>query len=404
MAEPETQPKPVEIFFSYAHKDEGLRDQLEKHLSVLKRQGVVSGWHDRQIRAGGDWAREVSLHLETARVILLLVSPDFVASDYCYGVEMRRALERHAGGEAVVVPVILRPVDWQGAEFGGLQALPRDAKPVTLWRSRDEAFLSVAEGIRAAVAGSGTPTPGDSSSDAAVPAGRPCERPGIQRPARGDEDDPPAAGREEANAACGRVENVVSPGDPVGWLDPAAKIGPYLPLRLISNGAMSKVFLARNARAAENVVIKVYDVTGVPRRRVTAFLSGVRDATLVSHPAIVALRDAGWCGDHSSYVVRDFVYGVESLAMAKWSRRFSPEEACGLVAEVCDGLDLAHAKGVFHNDLSPSYILVDAAARPHVIGLGEDVDRLDRSSLIGTKLYAAPERYSRFIRRGRAPA
>ncbi len=142
---------PTEVFYSYSHKDEDLHDELEKHLSILRRQGVITGWHDRKITAGTEWAGEIEEHLNTAKVILLLISADFLASDYCYDLEMRRAMERHENGEAQVIPVILRKVDWRGAPFGKLQALPTDAKPVTSWSNRDEAFTSIAEGIRKAI-------------------------------------------------------------------------------------------------------------------------------------------------------------------------------------------------------------------------------------------------------------
>jgi hypothetical protein len=135
---------PIEVFYSYAHEDEKLRDELEKHLTILKRQGVITGWHDRKITAGQKWAGEIDQHLNTARVILLLISADFLASDYCYEVEMTRALERDDRNEARVIPVILRKVDWQGAPFGKLEALPTDAKPITSWSNLDEAFNDVA--------------------------------------------------------------------------------------------------------------------------------------------------------------------------------------------------------------------------------------------------------------------
>jgi hypothetical protein len=144
-------PAPASLFYSYSHKDEALRDELETHLSLLRRQGVISGWHDRRIGAGSEWAGQIAHQLEAADVILLLVSADFLASDYCYDVEMKRALERHGAGTARVIPVILRPCDWQSAPLGRLQALPRDAKPVTSWKDRDEAFTDVARGIRNAV-------------------------------------------------------------------------------------------------------------------------------------------------------------------------------------------------------------------------------------------------------------
>src|ERR1700686_211738 len=108
-------PTPVEVFYSYAHEDEALRAELEKHLSLLRRQGVISDWHDRHIAPGTDWAQAIDEHLERASVILLLVSADFLASDYCYGIEMQRALQRHQAHEAAVIPILLRPVDCYGA-------------------------------------------------------------------------------------------------------------------------------------------------------------------------------------------------------------------------------------------------------------------------------------------------
>ncbi len=139
---------PVEIFCSYAHEDETWLRKLETHLSPLKRQGSISLWHDRLIAPGTDWASPIDAHLETASVILLLVSADFFASDYCYGVEMQRALEREAAGEARVIPLLVRPVDWTGAPFAYLQALPTDAKAIASWPNKDTALADVAAGVR----------------------------------------------------------------------------------------------------------------------------------------------------------------------------------------------------------------------------------------------------------------
>jgi tetratricopeptide (TPR) repeat protein len=144
---------PVKIFFCYAHEDEALLNQLKRHLIPLQRQGLIDVWYDRDINAGTEWEQEIKEHLNTAQIILLLVSPDFMASDYCYGVEMRRALERHEQKEARVIPVILRPVYWQIPTLHKLQALPSDAKPVvsSSWHYQDEAFFNVTEGIRVVV-------------------------------------------------------------------------------------------------------------------------------------------------------------------------------------------------------------------------------------------------------------
>lgn len=144
-------PKAIEIFYSYAHEDEWLRQELDKHLSSLKRQGLISVWHDRDIDAGTDWEHEVISHLNTAHLILLLISPDFIASEYCYGVEMARAIKRHEAGNACVIPLILRPTDWQGTPFGTLTCLPDPAIAVTSWPNRDEAFVNIIEGIRKAL-------------------------------------------------------------------------------------------------------------------------------------------------------------------------------------------------------------------------------------------------------------
>src|SRR6266567_4988533 len=139
---------PVEVFYSYAHKDASWRNELEKHLSLLHRQGLITAWHDRHILPGTDWAQAIDEHLERASVILLLISADFLASDYCYGLEMQRALERHQANGARVIPILLRPVDWNKAPFAHLQALPTGAKPITSWSNRDAAFTDVAAGIR----------------------------------------------------------------------------------------------------------------------------------------------------------------------------------------------------------------------------------------------------------------
>lgn len=141
----------IDVFFSYSHKDEDLRNELATHLSILERDGVISGWCDHQISAGEEWADKIDERMNIANVILLLVSADFIASNYCWNVEVKRAMERHEAEEARVIPVILRPVNWKRAPFGKLKALPKDAKPVTSWSNRDEAFLNISQSIEAVV-------------------------------------------------------------------------------------------------------------------------------------------------------------------------------------------------------------------------------------------------------------
>ena len=144
-------PRTIKVFFSYSHRDERLRDEMELHLSTLKRSRLISAWHDRKLSPGDSFNREIDAQLATADLILLLISANFLSSEYCYTKEMQRALKRHKAGTARVIPIIVRPAVWQDSPIGGLLALPRDGKAVTSWASRDQAWVQVAHAIRRAV-------------------------------------------------------------------------------------------------------------------------------------------------------------------------------------------------------------------------------------------------------------
>lgn len=146
-----TKDRPLSVFFSYSHKDEPLMKELDNHLSTLKRNSAIVEWHDRKISPGEAWEQQIADRLNQAHIILLLISSDFLASDYCYEKEMIRAMERHDRREAIVIPIILRPCIWQGGPFEKLQALPKNAKPVTSWTNQDDAFTNITEGIRETV-------------------------------------------------------------------------------------------------------------------------------------------------------------------------------------------------------------------------------------------------------------
>ncbi len=139
------------VFIALSTKDEEHLEQLENHLSLLRRQGKILPWNFRRIGAGDDWRGEIDNHLDSADIILLLISADFIASEYCWDVEMKRALERHRSGEARIIPIIVRDCDWHNAPFGKFQALPRHGKPVTAWQSWDQAYADIARGIRKVV-------------------------------------------------------------------------------------------------------------------------------------------------------------------------------------------------------------------------------------------------------------
>src|SRR5437763_5483465 len=135
-------PAPIQVFCSYAQQDEKWLRKLETHLSLLKHQGLIATWHNRLVLLGTNWTQDVDSHLHSASIILLLISADFLASDYCYGSEMKRALERESLNEAYVIPILVRPVDWKKAPFAHLKVLPTDAKPITRWSNQDEAYTN----------------------------------------------------------------------------------------------------------------------------------------------------------------------------------------------------------------------------------------------------------------------
>lgn len=139
---------PIDIFVCYAREDEEYRQRLEKHLAIFQKEGLIHIWHDGKISPGEEWEQVIHTQLNTAQIVLFLLSPDFIASEYCYSVEMKKALERHIREEVRVIPIIIRPINWENTPLGKLQVLPKDAKPIALWRNRDAAFLDVEKGIR----------------------------------------------------------------------------------------------------------------------------------------------------------------------------------------------------------------------------------------------------------------
>src|SRR5262249_49254579 len=146
-------PKPFNVFISYSHNDTALRRELDKHLRTLKDAKIINVWTDSDIMPGTEWETQIRANLKSAQIILLLVSSDFLASEFCQSVELAGALERHKANTARVIPIILRPAFWEIAQFGKLQALPHtsDGRPlaVTSWSQRDDAWTNIVQGIYA---------------------------------------------------------------------------------------------------------------------------------------------------------------------------------------------------------------------------------------------------------------
>ena len=139
--------KGIKLFISYSHKDEFYKNEFETHIKLLQRRGLITLWNDRKIIAGEDWKAEINNNLEEADIIVLMISADFINSDYCYDIEMTKAIQKHENKTAVVIPISLRKCNWNEAPFASIHAVPKDAKPVVLWNDRDEAWTSVSEEI-----------------------------------------------------------------------------------------------------------------------------------------------------------------------------------------------------------------------------------------------------------------
>ncbi len=139
---------PVRMFLSYARQDRELVQELKNHLTSLLLSGRLSVWGEREIQPGVDWAQVADARLDTADLVLLLVSADLLGSGYATGSEIMQVLERHRERKVSFIPLILRPVDWGDLPFASLQVVPRNARPVTAWESRDAAWYDVIQAIR----------------------------------------------------------------------------------------------------------------------------------------------------------------------------------------------------------------------------------------------------------------
>lgn len=155
----------IKLFISYSHRDEQYRRELDNHLAGLQRRGIISTWHDRKIQPGQEIDRQISTELKEANVFLLLVSSDFIASEYCSSIELDYAMSQHEKGLARVIPVILRACDWHNESFGRLLAVPTDGKPIVKHETHDEGFLEVVEAIRRVAAQDPTVTGSGGSED-----------------------------------------------------------------------------------------------------------------------------------------------------------------------------------------------------------------------------------------------
>jgi len=134
----------LKVFISYAHEDEFYKKELEKRLiPFLRDSALIESWSDGEILGGEEWDQAIKQEIENSQVILFLVSPDFIASEYIQDVEINKALDRYRKGEVIIIPIILRPTDYSDLEISRFQALPKDGKPISTWKDQDEAWYDV---------------------------------------------------------------------------------------------------------------------------------------------------------------------------------------------------------------------------------------------------------------------
>ena len=367
--------EPTEVFFSYSHKDEQLRDELAKHLSILKRQGIITAWHDREISAGRKWAGEIDAHLNTAHVILLLISPDFLASDYCYDIELTRAMERHAAREARVIPVILREVDWKGAPIGKLQALPKNERPVTSWENRDQAFADVARGIGQAVEELKKQVNG-SLFAGTIPVTRTKDKPLV-------------------------LETIIN--------------NRYKVHRELGNGGFGRTYLASDdQRFGELCVLKEF----VPKsseeykdKKSREFFE--REAKVLfqmNHQQIPSFL-AWFTEKERVFIVQQYINGQTYAQLLKQGQLFSEAEVIQWLRDLLEVLNYIHQRNIIHRDISPDNIMLpNDQSKPMLIDFGlvkqkvtkvwgvktdSSISDLAENYVVGKRGYAAPEQILR---------
>ncbi len=391
----------LDVFISYAHRDESLRAEFEEHLALLMREGEIRPWHDRRISAGDEWRGQIDYRLEAADLILLLISASFIDSDYCFDIETMRALERHATGEARVIPVILRPCDWTIGPFAQLQALPRDGKAVTLWQNRDAAWLDVVRGLRLEIATLG-----------------------------GDRDEPPGRRKEwqprYADAESRRLSRrlktlfrrrkaLTLAGDDMVAVDseilhvrrllrkgpqllPGEFLGDgrYELLETIGQGGFATVWKAWDGDGEQLVALKVlHGHHSEDRGKRERFFRGARKMAELSHPHIVRVLESQCSEDGSYFFVMEHV-GGGNFEQAVLGGELTPEQRLVILLQVGEALELAHDRGVVHRDVKPSNILLDekSAAKLTDFDLVRAPDTTGLTAtraMMGTVQFAAPE-------------
>lgn len=379
----EIEPKEsIKIFYCYAREDQILRDELEKHLTPLKRSGKIVTWCDREILPGTEWESKISQELNTADLILLLVSPDFICSDYCYGNEMKRAYERYKAGEAWVIPIIIRPVLWKDTVISKFQLLPVEGKPVTKWLDRDEAFEHIAQGI-------------DRVVEALL----------VQK-----------ALREQGlrNSEQRRLQTIShlfkEKHQPVQYRSLERRTllhKRYLIQRLIGEGGMGAVYQAKDLKRQGAVcAIKEMSLSlVVPEEQAQAIQNFKTEAKILwglTHPSLPSFT--GFFLENQRYfLVMEFIDGFTLEHLLERNGAPLPEHrVLDWAGQLCDALEYLHNQHppIIFRDMKPSNVMLMPNKHIKLIDFG--IARFFRpmsssrdTQILGTPGYAPPEQYGK---------
>ncbi|WP_437969908.1 SUMF1/EgtB/PvdO family nonheme iron enzyme [Sorangium sp. So ce260] len=391
-------PTPIDVFISYARKDAALLGELVTHLALMHHQGLVRTWHDREIEAGADWGAEILGRLDAARIVLLLVSADFLASPSCWDREMARAMARHTAGAAHVVPILLRACDWKAAPFAALAALPDGERPIQSWPDRDEAWTDVTARLRGLIerlASVPAASPVPSYPDAETRRlAEELERARARQKALREAGVDDAEAQEEVLALRRRMREggQLRAGDRLGQ-------GRYLLLERVGRGGFANVWRAHDDERGASVAIKVLHASlAEDTTRRERFFRGAQRMAALSHPGIVRVLEP--CGDDGGfhYFVMELIPGGD-LQRAVLEKRVLAEQLLPLILNVGDALRAAHAAGLVHRDVKPANILVDAAGAPRLTDFdlvaAADTTGGTRTGALGTFVYSAPEALDR---------
>jgi formylglycine-generating enzyme required for sulfatase activity len=389
---------PIDVFISYAHADDGLRQQLEEHLALLKRDGTIRAWHPGLVGAGSDTYKETDERLRSARVVLLLVSASYLASDHLYEKQMMPALQRVRDGTAQVIPVLLRAVDATKAPFSGLTALPRSRVPVLSWPKVDEAWADVAQGIREAIERiAGPPAPGAHKTPAPEPKYEDDESRAFAEQIEVARRRVPEAGATaaEIEAQIRDLRRKMREGGRLRAGDALAK-GRYKLIEQIGDGGFASVWKAHDGERGELCAVKVmHPDQARDQSRRERFFRGARVMARLGHEAVVRVLDPGGGDGGYFYFVMELMPGGD-LHRAVLDGLGKHQDPVALILGVGGALAEAHEKGLVHRDVKPENILLDASGAPRLtdfdlVAAADSRARTRTRGGLGSYLFMAPE-------------